>query len=63
MSEAPEKDAEQTPPPAPKPLLSDPPPYSGGSDIHIGEGQEHHLPHEGTHQPPKPKPSGNPVQE
>ncbi|GAB3865753.1 hypothetical protein GCM10028824_05080 [Hymenobacter segetis] len=62
MSETAEKDAEQTPLPAPQPLLTDPP-YSGGGDIHIGEGQEHHLPHEGTHQPTKPKPSGNPGQE
>ncbi|GAB3847464.1 hypothetical protein GCM10028822_08920 [Hymenobacter terrigena] len=62
MSETPEKDAEQTSPPAPKPLLTDPP-YAGGSDIHIGEGQEQHLPHEGTHQVPKTNKPGNPVQE
>ncbi|GAB2871748.1 hypothetical protein [Hymenobacter ruber] len=62
MSEPPEKDAAQIPPSAPKPLLTDPP-YAGGSDIHIGPDQEHHLPHEGTHQPRKSNPSGNPVQE
>ncbi|MBH8556885.1 hypothetical protein [Hymenobacter negativus] len=62
MQENPEKESEQNPPTAPKPLLTDPP-YSGGSDIHIGEGQEHHLPHEGTHQPSRLKTSENTAQE
>jgi hypothetical protein len=50
MQDTPEKDAEET---TPQPLRADLPPYAGGTDIHVGPGEETTLPHEGTHQPAK----------